>query len=279
MFIEEIEVESLSQYLETILEINGRTNSLTGAVYRGQSDSSWGVSSGLSRYIATNASTNALASAKDAFKIFDSERHAYRHSNSDNAWDVLTLAQHFGLPTRLLDWTLSPTTALFFALDGVRYRRFKPEDLTSDQIAEFSRDVPIDGSFVGLAESSAAVYMIPSSHNSVTAPWLQARNLNSDIFGEIHQARQHGFCFFNADLTNERIKCQQGLFTIGINAADAFPPNQAYKIIISRKSIAEIRSNLATLGIGDRSIYGDIEGLCRELTFTKFGGFKNRYKP
>ena len=277
MFIEEIKVKSLSQYLEEILRINNKTGSLSGAVYRGQSDSRWGISSGLSRYCSGSRNPNALAMAKQAFQIFDAERHGYHHLNSNNAWDVLTLAQHFGLPTRLLDWSLSPTVALFFALDGVKYRRVKKKDLSELERSEFSQEIPIDGEYAGLADSDAVVYMIPATHNSESAAWLRASELPKDIFAEVPDANEMGFCFFSPDVTNDRIKCQSGVFTVGVNSVDEFPNERAYKLIIERSAIAEMRSNLVTLNIGAKSVYGDLEGLCRELIFTKYGGFANRY--
>lgn len=84
-------------------------------IFRGQSDASWSLLPKVGRQRFQIPKFLPM----DERRILESwKRYAThflkRHPSDD--WDWLTLAQHHGLATRLLDWTKNPLNAAFFAV-------------------------------------------------------------------------------------------------------------------------------------------------------------------
>jgi len=79
-----------------------------GLVFRGLARSSFSNVSGLTRLVGERASL-------ERHLLRNFRKYAHREAPGPTVWDWLALAQHHGLPTRLLDWTFSPLVALHFA--------------------------------------------------------------------------------------------------------------------------------------------------------------------
>ncbi len=88
-------------------------------MYRGQADSTWPLIPSIGRmfnHVRDYDGWDILED--DVLERFQRYSVTYLESRPENKFEWLILAQHYGLPTRLLDWTSNPLKALFFAVEN-----------------------------------------------------------------------------------------------------------------------------------------------------------------
>ena len=84
----------------------------TGTVwYRGQARSEWPLSPGYMRLTEPPSEATLLMRFKQSAAMLIEK-------TPRDSFDWLFLMQHFGVPTRLLDWSESPLVALYFAVEN-----------------------------------------------------------------------------------------------------------------------------------------------------------------
>lgn len=104
------DVRTLADYLAAIaVQLNGATSFL----FRGHRDATWLLKPGIARYTRNSAEMES-----DMLEEFKRRSIPYLESRVDlHDADWLAIAQHHKMPTRLLDWTGSALTALWFAIN------------------------------------------------------------------------------------------------------------------------------------------------------------------
>lgn len=90
-------------------------------IFRGHSSHFWTLTAGAHRLsdAAKIPKSDVPSFEKELLTEFKRRARIFLSSPPKSEWEWLVIAQHFGLPTRILDWTENPLVALYFAVRDV----------------------------------------------------------------------------------------------------------------------------------------------------------------
>ncbi|MED3821393.1 FRG domain-containing protein [Priestia aryabhattai] len=257
----EIKIENWNHFNDIIFQLKPRE-----WIFRGQSSIEWDIETSLYReckkFLTEFSNINCLKAEVSMYNEFRSSYKLYstnqvKESTDDSKmkeWveeriSFMSSMQHYGTPTRLLDWTYSPYVATFFALDGT----------TSD----------------------FCVYTL----NSTLLKKHNKKRTNNNFFTKhrafVEDSQTEPFVYpYEPFEQNERIRKQQGLFLVpnvinktineilesyGIEDGKLDGQEIAYKLIFSKDYIQEWWSRLKQMNITHETIYPGMEGFCKSL--------------
>jgi hypothetical protein len=116
--MKEFEIKSFDDFIK---RIGGYYSSKTIRLYRGQ-ESDLPLDPKLFRLVKESKRVEELISIEKRLITEFKKLSVVCDGNIKHYddWDILSISQHFGLPTRLLDWTSNPLIALWFAFNSDR---------------------------------------------------------------------------------------------------------------------------------------------------------------
>ena len=150
-------ISSAFDFAKDIYDLGQKENIPSGATsaiwFRGQAEMDWELKHSIGRTVKNGG---LYDSEKSNEEFYETERVILQRFKRDgypfvqrmlSDWEAITLGQHHYLPTRLLDWTSNPLTALYFAAEGspdvdAAVFAYRPQEVCNHHISMFEGQNP-----------------------------------------------------------------------------------------------------------------------------------------
>ncbi|MBC8374882.1 MAG: FRG domain-containing protein [FCB group bacterium] len=192
----------------------------------------------------------------------------YTSASYSNPWDLYSLMQHYGLYTRLLDWTESPLYALFFALTT-------DQNKNQDRVVWAMPPFELNEVTIGFP----TVYTPGTLHNrNVSSENIKVDHIDSYLPTSVSPLDsgilpEEPMAIYST-LNNPRIRGQKGCFTIHGEfdtpleeyANELRAPFFFHKIILKgSENMSSYITPLFNLGINEEHIYQDLDSMVKRI--------------
>lgn len=253
-------------------------------VFRGMTDTDHDIRTSLQRFVGESGKWELEAHLLRNFRQYARQEI----DQPESPFHLMTLAQHHGLPTRLLDWTSSPAVAAYFVTggspdaDGVLWAvdYGAAHELLPDYFQEFLAEMGTDMFNAEMLDDlmTQVIERFEEADSRVTdrrtIPMLQVR----DILTEFSKQRSEDYIvFFEPPTIDRRIINQAALFSMMANPRTSMDewfgrhPDLYWKVIIPAECKREFRDKLDQANINYRTLFPGMDGIARWL--------KEHYKP
>ena len=235
--------------------------------FRGHANVDWCLKSSLERYCDDFGFTSLERPIVESWLIDDFWRTVAVHDReippSNDFQDILALMQHYGAPTRLLDWSYSPFVATYFAIES-----------STGASAVWA----INGDWL----EREANRVVRSFEPTLPEPTQYDKTRDSDTFLKLFMPHLSvggsgpgRFVYtVNPRVLNTRLSIQQGVFTAVGDVSGSFSDNLSrfseigqnlVKIVIQEPVGHAVLAILYRMGISRTSLYPGLDGFARSL--------------